>query len=342
MVIQQGRAAPKGSAAGGGTKGGGMSTDEMAAMIRFGADRIFRQQGSTITNEDIDNILQAAEARTQEMQSKLGKHVGLLDLSLDGAPPMMLADENQGDLPLDELERQMMLNLHDSMGKRDRKGKSYDVNAYYRDALTSTTTPGAPQIKSHLPKPYRVPRMPDYQLFNAKRITELSDKEKAWYDKHAFDSSVPSIRGGLTSAEDAELQQLLSEGFTEWSWTDYTAFIDACKRYGGKPAALDRVVAAMDGRQTREAVHRYHTAFFEKAPHLSGFKSALLGIARGEARVKKFAEFEDLLEKLLQGFPQRADVMERLPIPYAPLHKGHFTHLKRSRLNSRPHFESFC
>jgi len=178
MVIQQGRTAPKSTAS-----KGGMSAEEMVAMIRFGADRVFRQQGSTVTNEDIDNILQAAEARTAEMQSKLGKHVGLLDLSLDGAPPMMLQDEAQGDLPVEELERQMLLNLTDSMGKRDRKGKSYDVNQYYRDAMT--TKPGEQPVRSNLPKPYRLPRMPDFQFWNVKRISELSDKEKVRHTGHA-------------------------------------------------------------------------------------------------------------------------------------------------------------
>lgn len=145
---------------------------------------------------------------------------------------------------------------------------------------------------------------------------------QAWYDKHAFDPNAPAIRGGLTAEEDAELQQLLGEGFSEWGQADYSAFVDACKRYGGKSTSLERVIKALEGRKTREQVVRYHSAFFEKAPHAAGFKSALLGIARGEARVKKFAEFEDLLERLLQAYPQRSDVMERLPIPYAPLHKG--------------------
>lgn len=183
MVIQQGRTAPKSTAS-----KGGMSAEEMVAMIRFGADRVFRQQGSTVTNEDIDNILQAAEARTAEMQSKLGKHVGLLDLSLDGAPPMMLQDEHAGDLPVEELERQMLLNLTDSMGKRDRKGKSYDVNQYYRDAMTAK--PGEPPVRSNLPKPYRLPRMPDFQFWNVKRITELSDKEKVRYMGHSHNIGV--------------------------------------------------------------------------------------------------------------------------------------------------------
>jgi hypothetical protein len=349
MVIQQGRAPVKGGAAGEAaaaankkSAGGGMSSDEMSAMIRFGADRIFRQQGSTVTNEDIDNILQAAEQRTQEIQSKLGKHVGLLDLSLDGAPlPMTLAsDDPSAELSAaEELERQLLQNMHDPLNlgsRRDRKGltKSYNENAYFRDAMKAAAGGGAAggadgaaggagggaERRSHLPRPYKIPRMPDYQLFNSKRIQELSEKEREWYDKHMFDTSVPAIRGGLTEQEDEELRRLIDAGFSDWSWPDYIAFLDACKRYGGKDT--ERVIAALDGRRTREQVLKYHKAFFEHAPGTPGFKSALTAIARGEARVKKFAEFELLLERAMEAYPGRQDVMDRLPVPYTPLHKG--------------------
>jgi SWI/SNF-related matrix-associated actin-dependent regulator of chromatin subfamily A member 5 len=49
MVIQQGRQAPKGTGAG----KGGMSADEVSSMIRFGADRIFRQKGTGGTNMEM-------------------------------------------------------------------------------------------------------------------------------------------------------------------------------------------------------------------------------------------------------------------------------------------------
>jgi SWI/SNF-related matrix-associated actin-dependent regulator of chromatin subfamily A member 5 len=169
MVIQQGRAAPKQQGKG----AGGMSADDVSSMIRFGADRIFRQTGSSITDADIDAILLAGEQRTQELNSKLGKHVGALDFSLDGAPAMMLPDENDQGLPMDELERTMMTNLTDSVGKRSRQVKTYDINSTFRDQMAN-----GQEKKSHLPKPYRIPRLPDYQLWQSKRIMELAEQEK--------------------------------------------------------------------------------------------------------------------------------------------------------------------
>ena len=118
-------------------------------------------------------------------------------------------------------------------------------------------------------------------------------------------------------------QRLLAAGFGEWQFADYAAFIAACKRYGGKPAVLEKVIKAMSERgKPRDMITRYHSTFFDRAPHMSSFKGALEKIARGEARAKKFAELEDLLERLLAAYPQRADVMERLAIYHTPMLKG--------------------
>ena len=48
-----------------------LGKDEMLQMIQFGADKIFRSNESTITDEDIDIILTKGETKTQEMVEKL-------------------------------------------------------------------------------------------------------------------------------------------------------------------------------------------------------------------------------------------------------------------------------
>ena len=58
MVIQQGRLADRN------TK---MSKEEMVALIRYGADEIFRTKDSTITDEDIDLILSKGAERTEQL-----------------------------------------------------------------------------------------------------------------------------------------------------------------------------------------------------------------------------------------------------------------------------------
>jgi SWI/SNF-related matrix-associated actin-dependent regulator of chromatin subfamily A member 5 len=67
LVIQQGRQAAQRN----------LTSKDMMDMVRFGADQVFRSQGSTITDEDIDLILSRGEQKTSEMNEKLTKHVGM-------------------------------------------------------------------------------------------------------------------------------------------------------------------------------------------------------------------------------------------------------------------------
>jgi len=76
MVVQQGRLKDKDK----------VSKEEIMAAVRFGADTVFRSEESTITDEDIDIILERGAAKTKEMAEKITKadKGDLLDFRLDG------------------------------------------------------------------------------------------------------------------------------------------------------------------------------------------------------------------------------------------------------------------
>lgn len=78
MVVQQGRLKEM--------KDNKVSKEEIMNAVRFGADAVFRSEDSTITDEDIDVILDRASAKTKELQDKLSKNEkgDLLDFRLDG------------------------------------------------------------------------------------------------------------------------------------------------------------------------------------------------------------------------------------------------------------------
>jgi len=76
MVIQQGRLSVKSRK---------LTTEDMMEMIRYGADRIFRSSGSTITDEDIDLIISRGEQKTAEINEKLQKRVNSMNFSLDAS-----------------------------------------------------------------------------------------------------------------------------------------------------------------------------------------------------------------------------------------------------------------
>jgi SWI/SNF-related matrix-associated actin-dependent regulator of chromatin subfamily A member 5 len=77
MVVQQGRLKDQDNK---------VSKDELMAAVRFGADAVFRSEESTITDEDIDVILEKGAAKTKELMSKIQKAEkgDLLDFRLDG------------------------------------------------------------------------------------------------------------------------------------------------------------------------------------------------------------------------------------------------------------------
>lgn len=62
LVIQKGRVAQKGK---------GMNKEELESLINFGASEIFKAQGSTITDDDIDNLLKRGEERTNQQNREL-------------------------------------------------------------------------------------------------------------------------------------------------------------------------------------------------------------------------------------------------------------------------------
>jgi hypothetical protein len=76
MVVQQGRLKEKDK----------LSKEEIMAAVRFGADTVFRSEESTITDEDIDVILERGKAKTKELADKIQKAEkgDILDFRLDG------------------------------------------------------------------------------------------------------------------------------------------------------------------------------------------------------------------------------------------------------------------
>jgi len=62
MVVQSGRLKDRDNK---------LSRDELLAAVKFGADKIFKSKDSSITDDDIDLILDAGRKKTQELNEKL-------------------------------------------------------------------------------------------------------------------------------------------------------------------------------------------------------------------------------------------------------------------------------
>jgi len=120
LVIQQGRLLEQNKA---------MSQEEMLAMIKFGADEIFSSKNATVTDDDIDKILQIGADRTADLENRLKTNQAAgLQFKLDGASNVYefqgvnYKNENKGK------------GFFIEPPKRERKA-TLNVNQYFRDAL---------------------------------------------------------------------------------------------------------------------------------------------------------------------------------------------------------------
>ena len=121
MVVQQGRLQEKEKK---------MSKAELLDTVRFGADKIFRSKESTISDADIDVILDEGRKKTEAMNDKLKVHDkgDMYDFRLDGGMTSQMyqgvdySDKNQRDAEK-EPQGRLFLPFVDP-GKREKEADS--------------------------------------------------------------------------------------------------------------------------------------------------------------------------------------------------------------------------
>lgn len=161
MVVQSGRLKDKDSK---------LSRDELLSAIRFGADKIFKSKDSSITDDDIDLIMDAGKRKTQELNEKLqtADKGDLLDFKLDGASVQTFegVDYSRSALALAKADAGM-LGIFD-IGKRERKEANYNENSLYHRQITALQGEKKNKAKrAHkLPKSLRLPRVRSCSYFS--------------------------------------------------------------------------------------------------------------------------------------------------------------------------------
>jgi SWI/SNF-related matrix-associated actin-dependent regulator of chromatin subfamily A member 5 len=167
MVVQQGRLKEMDK----------LSKEDVMAAVRFGADAVFRSEESTITDMDIDTILEQGKAKTEELAKKIQKAEkgDLLNFCLDGG---VSAQTFEGtDYSDAQLQNQLQLLATNSMGKQDRRPPPTTYNAIVQP--TKSTVIKNRKIK--LPKVLRLPRMEDHQFYDREQLMELDRCEFETY-----------------------------------------------------------------------------------------------------------------------------------------------------------------
>ena len=293
MVVQQGRLKEKDK----------VSNAEVMAAVRFGADTIFRSEESTITDEDIDVILERGKAKTEELAKKLQEadKGDLLDFRLDAG---ISAQTFEGvDYADRELRTRLRLIAAENMGKRERRAPPANYNPVTQPKKSMLVN----NRKIKLPKTLRLPRMEDHQFFNRERLIELGKQEFENYATLRELGELPprahinSVRTLLPAELGEEKLELLDEGFGTMSRSQFFLFVKSCTKFGRED--LPSIAAEME--LPLETVTAYSKAFWEYGPtelKAAEWERSLAAIEKGEAKLAKQRQQKALLKKFIDTF----------------------------------------
>ena len=292
MVVQQGRLKEKDK----------VSKEEIMAAVRFGADNIFRSEESTITDEDIDVILDRAKAKTKELQEKIQKAEkgDLLDFRLDGGiSSQTFEGVDYSDKALRDHLRMLAAN---SIGKRERKPPPTSYNPIIHSKKSMVVN----NRRIKLPKSLRLPSMEDHQFYNRERLLELGKMEFETYATLRELNQLPPRdyiernRTLLPPELAHEKLELLDEGFGNWTKSQYYHFVKAAAKYGRDDHA--KIAADMD--MPVDDVAAYSEAFWKYGPTelKSEWERIVSNVERGEKKIAKQKKLTALLSTFVATF----------------------------------------
>lgn len=286
-----------------------LNKDEMLNMIRHGANHVFSSKDSEITDEDIDSILAKGEVKTEELKQKLESlgETSLRAFSMD--TPGATTDSVYQFEGEDYREKQKVIPIGSWIEppKRERKA-NYAVDAYFREALR-VSEPKAPKVQA--PRPPKQPIVQDFQFFPP-RLFELLDQEIYHYRK-TLGYKVPrnpelgpdaakiqreeqrkiDEAEALSEDEAHEKEQLLTQGFTNWTKRDFNQFIKANEKYGRDD--IENIAKDVEGK-TPEEVMEYSAVFWERCHELQDIDRIMGQIERGEAKIQRRASIKKALD----------------------------------------------
>ncbi|KAF7793575.1 hypothetical protein EIP86_004689 [Pleurotus ostreatoroseus] len=316
LVIQQGRTQVSKAA----------NKDELLEMIAHGAEHIVNSSDDLLINDDIDAIIQRGEERTAELNSK---YEGLNFDDLSNFKSEISVQQWEGE-DFRAGRRALQFNPL-ALSKRERK-LNYSVDAYFKESMRagSSKTEKAPK----LPRAPKQLQIQDFQFFPP-RLAELQEQELAAHKKA---NEIPATLREPQGPEDtpekleeerrlaqetidneeelAEKDELMKQGFEDWSRRDFQQFIRSLESYGWTDD-FDLLASEIQDK-TPEQVAEYYAVFKKKWKELSEYPRIKTRIEEGEAKRNKRSNLEALLTKKINSvrYP-----MQELELNY-PTTKG--------------------
>ena len=320
VVIQQGRLMQQNK---------NLSKEELATMVRFGADEIFKSKDATLGDADIDAILAHGEERTEQMNKMVTASMenNLQNFTLDGKAEQSLFEFEGTDFGKKKGSTFITL------PKRERKKQTYDVNQYFKEQFGEEgSNGGSTAIKD--PRKAKIPRMDDFQFFDRPRIEKIYELEYKWElerrqksralkerRKNEKKEQIVAERIGPLSAEDlealkaegdlleielnafqpdealkSEKQVLFDQGFNTWNRRDFKSFCLAMEKFGreDRDSVIQEVVAHL-GKDENE-VKRYFDTWMLRHSELSEDERHMNRIIKGEEKIQRRKDITNALD----------------------------------------------
>ncbi|CAM9610522.1 unnamed protein product, partial [Ascophyllum nodosum] len=295
MIVQQGRLTESAKKLG---------KEQLLDALRFGADKVFRSKDTSITDADIDAIMEHGKEKTKAlMESKLqvSEKGDLLDFSLDGGIATQVyegvdysnkanrVEAGGGSAPFQFIDT----------GKRERKVASYKEDNFYRQQQAA-----AIKKRTVMPKHLRLPRMDECQFFDKKRLEQLHRREEQAFVEAKEKDLLPA---DLTNYEVlpepllSEKRRLLEEGFADWSKAQYLIFVRASAKYGR--GAYDSIAAEVG--KTKEEVERYAKAFWDKGADAfpaAEWERHVKNVEKGERKIEEINRLMEATKSFISRF----------------------------------------
>lgn len=297
LVIQQGRAQPGKNQ---------QNKEDLVEMIQHGAEEIISSKSSMILDEDIDAIIKSGEERTQSLNDKY-KSFNLDELNnfRSGETAYEWEGEN-----FQRPGTSRIGGLWIEPAKRERKG-NYSVDAYFKEAMRV-----GPKAATKAPRAPRQVTINDWQFYPP-RLAELQARETAAYQRSiGYKVPLRETKEGespedveaerqkeqdfitnaqaLTEEEEAEKEELATQGFSDWSRREFQQFIRGAEKHGR--INYSAIASEIEGKTEKE-VREYGKIFWERHEEIPDSHRLIERIDAGEEKRKRVAHSEELLRK---------------------------------------------
>ncbi|KAH3669516.1 hypothetical protein OGAPHI_001637 [Ogataea philodendri] len=318
LVIQQGR-----QLNGQQEKNRGNSKDELLNMIQFGAADVLGQQMTNseeeqkeqLDDDEIDQILMESEKKTQELNSKYSK-LGLDDLqNFTSSSDSLYEWDGKNFQKKEPVVAGPLGNAYTwiNPSKRERK-ENYSIDNYYRDVLNPNARSGSAQPQFPGVKPLKQAPIYDHQFLPA-QLWELYDLERNYFKKQTKQKADSSKGNGtaeqrklnqqleqleidhsraLTEEEETLKQELLTQGYHNWSRREFYQFISLNVKYGR--TAISSIASEFEDK-TYDEVKEYAQAFWNNVSSIEGYERYVGQIEAGEEKIEKIKIQKEALRR---------------------------------------------